>query len=130
LLLSRAITDRIDLRRICDCLTAAPARIFHIDDRKGHIRPGYDGDLTIVDLNLEREVVAAELGSYSDYSLYDGWKFRGWPVATIVRGETVMQDSRIVGRGSWGGTSSTLAGRAPHPDPPQGRERLLDCTVR
>jgi dihydropyrimidinase len=93
---------RIGLQRICDCLTAAPARIFHIDDRKGHIRPGYDGDLTIVDLNLEREVIAAELGSYSDYSLYDGWKFRGWPVATIVRGETVMQDGRIVGRGGWG----------------------------
>jgi dihydropyrimidinase len=47
-------------------------------------------------------VVAAELGSYADYSLYDGWKFRGWPVATIVRGETVMQDGRIVGRGGWG----------------------------
>jgi dihydropyrimidinase len=93
---------RIGLQRICDCLTAAPARIFHIDDRKGHIRPGYDGDLTIVDLNLEREVVAAELGSYSDYSLYDGWKFRGWPIAAIVRGETVMQDGRIVGRGGWG----------------------------
>ena len=47
-------------------------------------------------------MVAAELGSYSDYSLYDGWKFRGWPIATIVRGETVMQDGRIVGRGGWG----------------------------
>ena len=40
---------------------------------------------------------ADELGSYSDYSLYDGWKFKGWPVRTIVRGVTVMQDGKIVG---------------------------------
>ena len=53
-------------------------------------------------------MLAAELGSYSNfgsysnYSLYDGWKSRAWPVATIVRGETVMQDGRMVGRGGWG----------------------------
>ena len=93
---------RISLSRICDALTAAPARIFHIDDRKGHIRPGYDGDLAIVDLDLERTVVPSELGSYSDYSLYEGWKFRGWPVRTIVRGETVMNDGKIVGKPGWG----------------------------
>jgi dihydropyrimidinase len=93
---------RISLARICDCLTAAPARIFHIAERKGYIRPGHDGDLTIVDLNLERTVVPSELGSYSDYSLYEGWKFRGWPVETIVRGETVMRGGKIIGKPGWG----------------------------
>ena len=72
------------------------------DEHRQDFRPGNDGDLTIVDLNREREVVNAEHGSYPDSSLYDGWKFRGWPVATIVRGETVMQDGKIVGRGGWG----------------------------
>jgi dihydropyrimidinase len=93
---------RISLSRICDAVTAAPARIFHIDDRKGHIRPGYDGDLTIVDLDLERVVVPSEFASYSDYSLYEGWKFRGWPVRTIVRGETVMNEGKVVGKPGWG----------------------------
>jgi len=93
---------RISLSRICDAVTAAPARIFHIDDRKGRIRPGHDGDLTIVDLKLERSVVPSELGSFSDYSLYEGWKFRGWPVRTIVRGETVMNEGKIVGKPGWG----------------------------
>ena len=51
----------------------------------------------VVDLNKVREVKAAELGSYSDYSLYDGWKFKGWPVGTIVRGVVVMEDGKIVG---------------------------------
>ena len=47
-------------------------------------------------------MVPSELGSYSDYSLYEGWKFRGWPVRTIVRGETVMNDGKIVGKPGWG----------------------------
>ena len=93
---------RLSLQRLADCLTAAPARIFHIDDRKGHIRVGYDADLTLVDLNLEKTVDPAALGSYSDYSLYEGWRLKGWPVASIVRGQTVMQDGRIVGRPGYG----------------------------
>ncbi|MEO7404519.1 MAG: amidohydrolase family protein [Burkholderiales bacterium] len=89
---------RISLERIANCLTAAPARIFHIDDRKGHIRAGYDADLTIVDLDLTKTVDPAALGSYSDYSLYEGWALKGWPIQTIVRGETVMEAGQVVGR--------------------------------
>ena len=41
---------------------------------------------------------AAELGSYADYSLYEGWSFKGWPVLTMVRGQvTVMREGKIVG---------------------------------
>lgn len=35
--------------------------------------------------------------SYSDYSLYESWNLKGWPVETIVRGNTVMRDGKIVG---------------------------------
>ncbi len=92
----------LSLQRICALTSAAPANIFGIADRKGSLRVGSDADLTLVDLNLEREVVAAELGSYSDYSLYDGWKFKGWAVQTIVRGETVMRDGKLVGQPGYG----------------------------
>jgi dihydropyrimidinase len=64
---------------------------------KGSVQPGADADLTLVDLGKERTVRAEELGSYSDYSLYDGWTFKGWPVRTVVRGVTVMRDGKIVG---------------------------------
>ena len=105
---------RISLARICDALTAAPARIFHIDDRKGHLRPGYDGDLTLVDLNLTQVADPALLGSYSDYSLYEKWPLRGWPVMTIVRGEVIMDHGRIVGRPGYG---NYLERRLPSPAP-------------
>lgn len=87
---------RLSLQRIAQVLTTAPAEIFRLPG-KGDFRVGFDGDLTLVDLQKVRTVRHEELGSYSDYSLYDGWELKGWPVRTIVRGTTVMQDGRIVG---------------------------------
>ena len=63
----------------------------------GSLAPGADADIALVDPSKERTVRAEELGSYSDYSPYDGWKFKGRPVRTIVRGVTVMRDRKIVG---------------------------------
>jgi dihydropyrimidinase len=87
---------RLSLRRIAQVLTSAPARIFQLHD-KGDIRVSLDADLTVVDLGLTREVRASELGSYADYSLYDGRRLAGWPTLTMVRGEIVMRDGKIVG---------------------------------
>ena len=92
---------RLSLARIAEVLTSAPAAIFGLP-QKGRIQVGADADFTIVDLERERVVKAEELGSYSDYSLYDGWSFKGWPVETIVRGVTVMRDGRMVGPGGHG----------------------------
>jgi dihydropyrimidinase len=93
---------KLPLQRICEVLTSAPAKIFDVEPVKGRIAPGADADLTLVDLEKERVVNAAELGSYSDYSLYDGWKFKGWPMRTIVRGVTVMDNWKITGPGGHG----------------------------
>jgi dihydropyrimidinase len=87
----------LPLQRICQLVCEAPARIFGIANRKGGLRPGLDADITLVDLQRERTVRHEELLSYSDYSLYDGWTFKGWPVETIVRGTTVMRDHQLVG---------------------------------
>ena len=92
---------RLSLQRIAQLLTSTPAKIFRLDS-KGDIRVGLDADIAVVDLNFERKVVAAELGSFSDYSIYDGWTFKGWPRLTMVRGQVVMQDGKIVGPGGWG----------------------------
>lgn len=88
---------RLTLPRIAQLLGSNPARIFGLDKRKGGIFVGADADLTVVDLEKTRTVRAAELGSYADYSLYEGWAFKGWPVMTIVRGVTVMLDGKITG---------------------------------
>ena len=104
---------RLSLERICDVLTRAPARIFNLEPRKGRIEAGADADLTLVDLNLERVVKAEELGSFADYSLYDGWTLKGWPVGTIVRGVSVMENGTVVGEPGYGKYLQRRIGSAP-----------------
>jgi dihydropyrimidinase len=89
--------SRISLRRIAQVLASEPARLFNLAPAKGDLAIGADGDVTLVDLERVRKVDPIELGSYSDYSPYEGWSLRGWPVRTIVRGVTVMKDHRVVG---------------------------------
>jgi dihydropyrimidinase len=112
---------RLSLERIAELLCEAPAEIFGLP-QKGRLTVGADADVTIVDPELMREVRWQELGSYSDYSLYDGWRFKGWPTLTMVRGLTVMRDGAIVGPGGHGrylrrtaeiGPSTSTAAEAP-----------------
>lgn len=48
-----------------------------------------------MDLDLEQKVTPELLQSYSDYTIYDGWKLKGWPVLTIVRGRVVMEGGHV-----------------------------------
>jgi dihydropyrimidinase len=93
---------RLSLRRIAEVLTRAPAKIFNVSPAKGSLDIGADADITLVDINLARAVNPAELGSYSDYSLYEGQTLKGWPVQTIVRGNTVMAHGKIMGQPGYG----------------------------
>ena len=104
---------KLPLQRICQLLTANPAQIFQLDPVKGSLAPGADADFALVDVEKSRTVKAEELGSYSEYSLYDGWTFKGWPVRTIVRGVTVMQDGKIVGPAGHGQYLYRRIGQAP-----------------
>lgn len=84
----------IPLERIAEVTSLNPARLYGLPG-KGTLDPGGDADVTIVDLNAERTVRAAELLSNADYSIYEGWKLKGWPVHVMVRGQWAMRDGAI-----------------------------------
>ncbi len=94
--------QRLSLQRIAQLLCKDPARIFGLSANKGDIKVGMDADLTVIDLEKEKEVRAQDFASFADYSLYEGWTLRGWPVLTMVRGETVMKDGEVVGQQGFG----------------------------
>ncbi len=95
-LLSKGVNeDRIGIERLAEVTSYNTARIFGLYPKKGTIQPGSDADLTIVDLDLEKTVTPELLQSYSDYTIYDGWKLRGWPVMTIVRGNIIMEEGQV-----------------------------------
>jgi dihydropyrimidinase len=92
----------LSLQRIAEVMTSGPARVFDLWPRKGQIEIGSDADFTVVDLHKERVFSPEELGSYSDYSLYENRTLKGWPVRTIVRGTTVMRDGKLTGQPGFG----------------------------
>ena len=65
--------------------------------RKGQLAPGFDGDVIVVDLNREWTLDANQLHSRNHVTPFDGWRGRGRPVTTIVRGQVVVEDGQLVG---------------------------------
>ena len=61
-----------------------PARIIGID--KGTLRPGSDGDVTLIDIKKVVTIDAAAFGSMGKNTPFDQWQIKGMPVITIVRG--------------------------------------------
>lgn len=90
------------LAKIAEITSYNPARIFHLFPQKGTLQVGSDADLCILDLSLSKVVHHQDLRSYSDFSLFEGWALKGWPVMTMVRGQVVMKDGQIIGSPGYG----------------------------
>lgn len=74
-----------------------PARIYGLYPLKGVIRVGSDADVALVDMERESKIEAAALHSKNKISPYDGWKVKGVPIMTLLRGQVVMRDGEPVG---------------------------------
>ncbi len=94
LLLNAMQQNKITLKKITQLCCENPAKIFKIKN-KGLIKEGYDADLTIIDLNLEKEVKNDELFTKCKWSPYNTWNLKGWPVTTIVNGNIVFENGKI-----------------------------------
>jgi len=93
LMLDSVNDGRLTLKDVVRILCERPARIYGIQD-KGLLAEGYDADITVVDMDEEREV--GNVVSKCGWTPYAGMKLKGWPVMTFVRGNLVMEDGKIV----------------------------------
>ena len=75
-----------------------PAKVWQIYPKKGAIRLGSDGDITIVDMDKEGVIDVNNLHSKNKPSPWHGWKVKGIPVYTIVRGHVQMREGQPVGK--------------------------------
>jgi len=94
LLLHALNNNKIELKKIIQLCCENPVKIFKIKN-KGFIKEGFDADLTIIDLEMEKEVKNDELFTKCKWSPFDGWKLQGWPVTTIVNGNIVFEYGKI-----------------------------------
>ena len=103
ILLSEGVNKgRITLQRLANLTSLNTARIFGMYPKKGTIQKGSDADIVIVDLKKEGKVSAENIDGYSDYSVYEGWNLKGWPVKTLVRGNIVAEDFKIISKPGYG----------------------------
>jgi dihydropyrimidinase len=103
LMLSEGVNkNRISVSQLANLTSMNAAKIFGMYPAKGSLEPNSDADITLIDLKKEQKVTTDLFGGFSDYIVYEGWKLKGWPVKTIVRGQTVAEDFQVVGKCGYG----------------------------
>ena len=83
--------QRLPLELLSFLMSAGPAAVMGLADRKGLIAPGYDADLVLVDIDHMYEVSADELHSKSKNCPYDGALLYGKVVTTLKGGKVTFQ---------------------------------------
>ena len=76
----------LNLERLVEWMSAAPARLARLGERKGRIAAGYDADLVVFDPDAELTVTADMLLHRHPVTPYLGARLRGTVEATYVRG--------------------------------------------
>jgi len=102
-LLSHGVNKgRLTLQQLSNLTSLNTAKIFGMYPKKGIIQKGSDADLILVDMKQEKKVSTELLDGFSDYSLYEGWTLRGWPVKTLVRGSAVSENFKVIQKPGYG----------------------------
>ncbi len=95
IMLDHVNAGRMSLQRFVDMTSHGPNRLFNLAG-KGRVAVGYDADLTIVDMNRTETITNEWVASKAGWTPYDGVSVKGWPVGTIIRGNTVMWEGELV----------------------------------
>jgi dihydroorotase len=89
LMLDRCVAGKCSLQNIVSWMSDAPARVWGIVG-KGRIEVGYDADLVLVDLKMERTIRNEAQYTKSAWSPWHGETLTGWPVMTWCGGRLVF----------------------------------------
>lgn len=72
-----------------------PAKLYGIYPKKGAMLPGSDADFTIVDMNKNITLREEDAHGKQHFNLLKGWKLKGVPVYTILRGKVVVDHGKV-----------------------------------
>ena len=96
-MLDHVNSGRLSLEKLIKLMCENPCRIFGIKN-KGFIKENFDADLTIVDMNkiqiIKDEMIASKCG----WTPFNNYTVKGFPVGTIVNGNLVMSEGKIISK--------------------------------
>jgi dihydroorotase (multifunctional complex type) len=85
----------IALGHIASLLSSTPAEAMGLQHCKGRIAVGLDADFAIVDLRREYVYERRDVRSSAGYSIYEGRRFKGQVIHTLVRGRFIVRDRAL-----------------------------------
>jgi dihydropyrimidinase len=91
------VKGRISVNQFVALTSTNHAKMYGLHPRKGTIAVGADADIAIWDPDRKVTIRQEILHHGCDYTPYEGLEVTGWPVTTLVRGETVVRDGALVG---------------------------------
>ncbi|MDC0859849.1 dihydroorotase [Candidatus Pelagibacter sp.] len=94
-MLNHVNDGKLTLSQLVKLVCENPVKIFGIQN-KGFIKEQYDADFTIVDMHKIIEIKNENIESKCGWSPFDGFKFKGTPVITIIGGKIKMKDGKIL----------------------------------
>ena len=90
LMLNEVNNGRLSIEQLVSRMCDAPAKVWDIKN-KGRIEVGYDADLTLIDMDLQRTITNGQQQTKCNWSPWDGETLKGWAVQTIVMGQTAYR---------------------------------------
>ena len=94
LLLDQVNQGNFTLEQVVRLTSQNPAQCYNIQF-KGALKEGFDADLVLIDLEQVKSIQAKESHSKSKWSIYEGQRVKGWPMATYVNGNLVFREGDI-----------------------------------
>jgi dihydropyrimidinase len=101
---------RFSPNRFVEITSTNPAKIFGLYPRKGVIAVGSDADIVVWDPHQEHTISARTHHMNTDYNLYEGMTVQGWPLRVLLRGRTIVDGDRWLGKAG----SGQFLHRCPH----------------
>jgi dihydropyrimidinase len=93
---------RITENRFVEITSTTPAKLFGLYPRKGHLNPGADADIVVLDPNKPHTFSTKNHHSAADYNPYEGVTVKGSIRDIFVRGTPMVADGKWVGKTSHG----------------------------
>ena len=94
-MLDHVNNEKLTLEQLIKLMCENPCKIFGIKN-KGYLKEGYDADLTIADMDKEVTIKDEMIASKCGWTPFNNHKVKGFPVGTIVNGNLVMSDGKVI----------------------------------
>jgi len=95
IMLNHINNKKLSLEQLIKLMCENPCKIFGIQN-KGYIKEGFDADLTIVDMKKKQKIKNEMMATKCGWTPFHDMNIKGFPIATIINGKTVMSDGKVI----------------------------------